>query len=82
MKTQIDIPYEEIANFCRRWRVNELALFGSILREDFKPRSDVDILVEFSEGTRIGLFDLARMKEELETLLGRQVGLVSRKGIE
>lgn len=60
----------------------ELALFGSVLREDFSPRSDVDVLVTFAEGSHHGLFDLVDMQEELETILGRKVDLVSRRGVE
>ena len=79
---RIGIPSERIAAFCERWRVTELALFGSVLRDDFGPDSDVDVLVAFDEGARHGLFDMVRMESELETIFGRKVDLVSRRGLE
>ena len=82
MKPHIDIPKEEVAAFCRRWQITELALFGSVLREDFRPESDVDVLVRFNPQARHTLFDMVRMQEELQRVLGRQVDLVSRRGIE
>lgn len=78
----IDLPPDRLESFCRKWDVVELALFGSVLREDFGPRSDVDVLITFAEGSHHGLFDLVEMKQELETLLGRTVDLVSRRGVE
>jgi uncharacterized protein len=79
---QIQVPKDRIADFCRRHRIRELALFGSVLRQDFRPDSDVDVLVEFEPQTRNGLFDLARMQFELEEILGRGVDLVERPAIE
>jgi len=73
------IPRRGIRNFCRRWKVTELALFGSILRSDFKPKSDVDVLVTFASNEHWSIFDLARMKEELERIFGRKVDLVEKK---
>lgn len=81
-KPALDLPVEPIADFCRRWHVTELALFGSVLRQDFRPDSDVDVLVSFSEGTRWSLMDLARMEQELKTILGREVDLVERRAVE
>lgn len=78
----IEIPRERVADFCGRWRVKELALFGSVLRDDFGPESDVDVLVSFCEAARWTLFDLVRMKTELSGILGRNVDLVSRRGVE
>ena len=78
----ISIDREKIAMFCRRWQVDELALFGSVLREDFRPDSDVDVLVQFLPEARHSLFDLARMQMELEEIFGRQVDLVERSAIE
>ncbi len=71
---RIDIPKERIAEFCRRNHIRRLALFGSVLRDDFGPNSDVDVLVEFEPGTRIGLrfFGLER---ELSGMLGHKVDL-------
>lgn len=79
---RIDIPEDKIADFCRRWKINELALFGSVLREDFRPDSDVDILVTFAPDAAWSLFDHVDMEDELEHILGRAVDMVSRRGIE
>ena len=78
---QLQIPQDRVADFCRRHRIRELALFGSVLREDFRPDSDVDILVEFEPEAHHGLFALARMQSELEEILGRRVDLVERSAI-
>jgi predicted nucleotidyltransferase len=82
MSVHIEIPQEEVAAFCRRWRIDELALFGSVLRHDFRPDSDVDVLVSFGREARHTLFDLVRMREELQKILGRPVDLVSRRAVE
>jgi predicted nucleotidyltransferase len=79
---QIAIPEEEIASFCRRWKVSELALFGSVLRGDFSTGSDVDVLVSFAPDAGWSLFDLVTMQEELKAILGREVDLVDRFAIE
>ena len=71
----IALPQNKIADFCKRYRVRKLALFGSVLRDDFTPNSDVDVLVEFEDGAQIGLFGFARMEAELSRLLGRKVDL-------
>ncbi len=76
------VPREKIADFCRRWKVAEFSFFGSALREDFGPGSDVDVLVAFSADARWGLVDLDRMEEELSSLFGRRVDLVERRTIE
>lgn len=70
----LEMPQERIAGFCRRHHIRRLALFGSILRDDFGPESDVDVLVEFEPGTRVGL-SFFTMQDELTTILGRQVDL-------
>lgn len=75
-------PTERIRDFCRRWKIEELALFGSALREDFGPESDLDLLVRFAPGAGWSLIDHARMEEELEEILGRRVDLVTRAAIE
>ena len=79
----IDIPIDSdrIADFCRRWKVTELALFGSVLRDDFRPDSDVDVLVTFEPGAPWSLWDLSTMREELEEIFGRKVDLVEKKGL-
>jgi uncharacterized protein len=78
----IDIPQEAIANFCRRWKITELALFGSVLREDFRPDSDVDILVTFASDAEWSLLDHVRMEDELSESLGRKVDIVSKRAVE
>lgn len=82
MNAHIDVPRDEIAAFCQRWQVTELALFGSMLRDDFGPDSDVDVLVRFEEEARHTLFDLDRMEEELTPIFGRKVDLISWRGVE
>jgi predicted nucleotidyltransferase len=74
VRARIDIPKEQIAEFCRRNRIRRLALFGSVLRDDFGPDSDVDVLVEFEQGVRVGLRFFA-MERELSEILGRKVDL-------
>ncbi len=78
----IDIPAEELAEFCRRWRITELALFGSILRDDFRPDSDVDVLATFAPEAGWSLLDHVGMEQALAELFGRPVHLVSRRAIE
>ena len=82
MTARISIPTEGIAAFCERWQVTEMALFGSVLRDDFGPESDIDVLVAFKDGARHTLFDMVRMEEELKALFGREVDLIERVGIE
>jgi predicted nucleotidyltransferase len=71
----VKIPKGQIATFCRANGIRHLALFGSILRDDFRPESDIDVLVEFQPGMRVGYFAVARMARELATMLGRAVDL-------
>jgi predicted nucleotidyltransferase len=73
-RAQIDVPAEQIAEFCRRNRIKRLALFGSVLREDFTPQSDIDVLVEFEPDARIGL-RFFRLEQELSEMFGRKVDL-------
>jgi hypothetical protein len=81
-KINIDLPKEKIAEFCRKWKVKEFALFGSVLQEDFGPSSDIDVLVTFEPDARYTLFDHVDMQEELKIIFKRNVDLVSRRGIE
>ncbi len=81
MPSRIDIPREKIEDFCRRWKVKEMAIFGSVLREDFGPESDVDFLVTFFEQARWTLFDWVEMIEELKKITGREIDLVDRESI-
>jgi len=78
----LSIPRREISSFCRRWKIAELALFGSVLRSDFSPKSDIDVLVTFASNEHWSLFDLARMKEELEKIFGREVDLVEKTAVK
>ena len=82
MTEAITIDRSAIADFCKRWHVLELALFGSVLGDDFGPDSDVDVLVSLDKTARHTLLDLHEMEEELQSLFGRKVDLVSRRGIE
>lgn len=78
----IECPQERIAEFCKKWKIVELSFFGSVLRDDFRPDSDVDVLVTFAPAGRYSLFDLVHIEEELEKMLGRKVDLVERSAIE
>lgn len=79
---KIPLPDFDIEDFCRRWQVSELGLFGSVLRDDFRPDSDVDVLVTFAPGAHWSLFDMVHMQKELELILGREVDLVERRAVE
>ena len=78
----LKVPRHRIADFCKRWSVTELSLFGSVLREDFRPDSDVDVLISFAPNSRQQRDDLQRMQQELSTIFGRRVDLVRRDLIE
>lgn len=78
----IRLAETELADFCQRWHIRELALFGSVLRDDFSPDSDVDILVTFASEADWSLFDHMRMEEELSHLLNRPVDLLTRRAVE
>lgn len=78
---QVNIPTERIAAFCSKWKVRRLSLFGSVLREDFRPDSDVDVLVELQPDHGLSLFDWVDMIDELKAIFGREVDLVSRNGL-
>lgn len=79
---KIEPPQDKIADFCRRWKITEFSLFGSVLRDDFRPDSDVDVLVSFTEDAPWSFFDLVEMAEELRGIFGREVDLISRRGLE
>ena len=81
MSARIDIPQEEIAAFCQRNHIRRMALFGSVLRNDFTPESDVDVLVEFEPDQTPGL-EFITMQDELSEILGRQVDMYTFKGVE
>lgn len=75
----VEVPQEQIEAFCRKWKIREFALFGSVLRDDFRPDSDVDVLVEFEEDYHPGYRGWNRMVDELEALFGRPVDLVRKE---
>jgi predicted nucleotidyltransferase len=75
------IPRKRIAAFCQRWSINEFALFGSVLRDDFRPDSDVDVLVSIDPKAHIGLLDVAQMNIELEAMFKRPVDLIEKEGL-
>lgn len=79
---RIPVDKQRIADFCQRWKIIELDFFGSVLRDDFGSSSDVDVLVTFASEAAWSLLDHVQMEEELGTLLGRKVDLVSRRAIE
>ncbi len=81
-RTAVALPREAIEAFCHRWQITELALFGSVLGDDFGPESDVDFLVDFAPDTRWTLFDLAAMEQELAVILDRNVDVVTRRAVE
>jgi uncharacterized protein len=76
------IRSDVVGSFCRRWKIRVLSVFGSALRDDFSPDSDVDVLVTFDLSADWSLLDHMQMQEELEVLLGRKVDLVNRRAIE
>ncbi len=81
MRRRFSIPRKKIAEFCKRWSINEFALFGSVLREDFRPDSDVDVLVSIDPEAHIGLLDIVQMQLELEKMFKRPVDLVEKEGL-
>ena len=78
----IELPIEQIKEFCDRWQITEFALFGSVLRDDFRPDSDIDVMVQFHSDAHPTFLSLDEMQEELKTIFKRDVDLVTRKGIE
>lgn len=81
-KRKLNLPMAAINEFCRRWKIREFSIFGSILREDFGPNSDIDVLVSFLEGAQWGLFEFVDMKEELGEILGREVDIIEKEGLK
>jgi len=78
----IDLPYDALVDYCQRWKIKKLEVFGSVLRDDFGPDSDVDFLVTFDPAARWTLFDMVHAQDELASMVGRSVDLVSRRPIE
>jgi len=81
MSLKIDLSEDKIKDFCQHNRIRRLSLFGSVLREDFGPESDIDVLVEFEPGTNVGLITLAGMEIELGQILGYKVEIHTLKGL-
>ena len=79
---KIQLPEDKIKDLCDRWKIRELALFGSVLRNDFRPDSDIDLLVTFSPDADWSLFDHVQMQQELANILERKVDLVSKRASE
>ena len=82
MSLQIEVPREQIVAFCERWQIAELAFFGSVLRDDFGPESDVDVMVRFHPEAFHSLLSMVSMEEELSGILGRETDLLSRTAVE
>jgi uncharacterized protein len=82
VNVQIPLHMDQIQAFCKRWNVTELALFGSVLQEDFRPESDVDVLVSFAPNGRWTFTDLEDMQNELREIFQRDIDLVERTAIE
>jgi hypothetical protein len=76
------LPMDEIAEFCRRWKIREMAVFGSVLRADFDAKSDIDVIVTFDDDAEWSLLDHIRMQQELQAILQRDVDLVTRRAVE
>lgn len=79
---ELNIKGEQLEEVCKRFSIKELALFGSVLRDDFNKDSDIDLLYVFEDDVEYSLFDIVRIKEELQNLFNRPVDFVSRKAIE
>ena len=79
---RIDIPMDKLVELCKRWKIVELSLFGSVLRDDFNAESDVDVMVVFDQDGTPSLFDMMAIRAQLSTLIGRPTDLITRSGIE
>ena len=82
MRAEIPIPTKRLDECCRRWKISELRVFGSALREDFRPDSDLDLLATFAPDAEWSLLDHVAMEEDLAGIVGRKVDLVSQRAIE
>jgi predicted nucleotidyltransferase len=78
----IDYDKEKLRDFCHRWKITEFSLFGSVVRDDFGPESDVDVMVTFAPDAGRSLFDMVHMEDELVEIFGRDVDLMTRRSIE
>jgi len=82
MSQTLTISEQALQAFCQRWKIRELALFGSALRDDFRPESDIDMLVTFADDATWGLLAHVQMQQELEAILQRPVDLISKHALE
>lgn len=82
IKSNINLPQSQLAEFCERWMIDELAFLGSVLRDDFDSNSDLDVLVKFKPAANWSLLDHSRMELELSQLLGRPIDLFSKRAVE
>lgn len=81
MEPRIPIDHDKIRAFCEKWKITEFSLFGSVLTDDFRPDSDVDVLVTFAEDAHWGLFAMVDMEDELKDIFGRDVDLMTRRSV-
>ena len=79
---KIQLPKEKIIEFCRQWKITEFSFFGSVLRQDFRPDSDIDILVAFADDAKWTLLDLVKMQLQLEQIVARKVDIIEKRVIE
>ena len=82
MNPCLNITDDQLAAFCRKWRIVEVWLFGSVLRDDFTANSDIDVLIELEPGARFSTFDQATARQQLSVLLGRRVDLFTKRSVE
>jgi uncharacterized protein len=82
IQTRLGLSNQEIVNLCHQWGITKMALFGSILRDDFRADSDIDLLITFAPNARQGLLTLAKIKHELESRLNRSIDLVPEASIQ
>jgi len=82
LQAHLTLDEQQLKVWCRKWSVVELAFFGSVMRNDFRPDSDVDVLVAFAADSHLGLFEFNAAADELEGILGRKVDLLTRRGVE
>jgi len=81
VKTRINVDKSQITEFCLKWRIREFSLFGSAVRDDFRPDSDVDVLVSFAADAQWSLFDIVQTQDELKAVFGREVDLVEKEAL-
>lgn len=82
LQQRLNIKTAKLHEICHQWQITELALFGSVLREDFRSDSDIDVLVSFAENAKITFFDLDTIEEQLSQLFNRSVDVVTKKSIQ